>query len=171
MKNSMRAKLVVASVAATLPLSLFPAAASGDSAVPDQTTSTAAGKETEHLSPGDRASINEALGHEAIPENAVALQYNGDTVDVLDEEGSVIPVDIEQAQATTPTVAARSAGDEIKRAVGACLGVDFFGSVGAWEAIESQVKTWDKAAKFVLRRVGLVGAISCGGGVFAEYLL
>ena len=33
------------------------------------------------------------------------------------------------------------------------------------------LKTWDKAAKFVLRRVGLVGAISCGGGVFAEYLL
>lgn len=162
---------MVVSVAAALPLSLFPATASGDSTVPDQTTSTATGKETEQLSPGDRASINETLGYEAIPENAVALQYNGDTVDVLDEEGSVIPVDVEQGQATSPTIGTRGAGDEIKRVVGACLGIDFFGAVGAWEAIESQVNSWDKAAKFVLRRVGLIGAISCGGGVFAEYLL
>lgn len=171
MKKSMRARLVVVSVAAALPLSLFPATASGDSVVPDQTTSTATGKETEQLSPGDRESINEALGNEAIPENAVALQYNGDTVDVLDEEGSVIPVDLGQVAEDDDQIQTRGVGDEIKRTVGACLGIDFAAHVGAWEAIESQVNSWDKAAKFVLRRVGLIGAISCGGGVFAEYLL
>lgn len=156
---------------AALPLTVFPATANGDSAVPNATTSTATAKETEQLTAEDRQLINETLGYEAIPESAAALQSNGDNVDVLDENGDIIPVDIDQQASNVPTIQARSAGDEIKRVVGACLGIDFFGAVGAWEAIESQVNSWDKAAKFVLRRVGLIGAISCGGGVFAEYLL
>ena len=171
MKKSFRARIVVASVSAALPLTVFPATANGDSAVPNATTSTATAKETEQLTAEDRQLINETLGYEAIPESAAALQYNGDNVDVLDENGDVIPVDIDQQASNAPTIQAQSAGDEIKRVVGACLGIDFFGAVGAWEAIESQVNSWDKAAKFVLRRVGLIGAISCGGGVFAEYLL
>lgn len=171
MKKSVRARLAVVSIAAALPLALFPATANGDSVVPDETTSTATGKDTEQLSPADREAINDTLGNEAIPEEATALQFNGDTVDVLDEDGAVIPIDQDQLTVNDGQLQTRGAGDEIKRVVGACLGIDFFGAVGAWEAIESQVNTWDKAAKFVLRRVGLIGAISCGGGVFAEYLL
>lgn len=167
----MRSRLAVASVTAVLPLALFPATANGVPVVPDETTSTATGKDTEDISPADREEINETLGDEAIPEEAAALRFNGDTVDVLDEDGTVIPIDRGQLTVNDGQIQPQGVGDEIKRTVGACLGIDFAAHVGAWEAIESQVNSWDKAAKFVLRRVGLVAAISCGGGVFAEYLL
>lgn len=102
-----------------------------------------------------------------LPAGTAGFQISDDaTVTIVDAAGQVL-----ERQPTPTGPQARGVTDEIKRVVGACIGIDFFGAVGAWEAIESQVNSWDKAAKFVLRRVGLVAAISCGGGIFAEYLL
>ncbi|KZF00592.1 MULTISPECIES: hypothetical protein [unclassified Rhodococcus (in: high G+C Gram-positive bacteria)] len=116
------------------------------------------------------ASLNASLaeqGRNPLPAGTAGFQISDDaTVTIVDETGNVL-----DRQPTPTGPQARGVTDEIKRVVGACLGIDFFGAVGAWEAIESQVNSWDKAAKFVLRRVGLIAALSCGGGIFAEYLL
>ena len=171
MTASMRSRLTVAAISLTLTFSTFPATSAGATEVPNSTTSTAFKKQTERLTEQDRQAINQSFGYSALPSEASSLQRNGDKIDVLDANGNKLPIDVSKLSETTPTVQPYSATDEIKRAVGACLGIDFFGAVGAWEAIESQVTDWKKAAKFVLRRVGLIAALSCGGGIFAEYLL
>lgn len=171
MKSSMSSRITVAAVSLTLALSSFPATSAGASEIPNSTTSTAFQVQTEKLTEQDRLAINKSFGYSALPEQASALQRNGDKINVLNDNGDEIPIGVTKLSQTGPTVQSYSATDEIKRVVGACLGIDFFGAVGAWEAIESQVTDWDKAAKFVLRRVGLVAAVSCGGGVLAEYLL
>ena len=51
----------------------------------------------------------------------------------------------------------------------ACLGMTPAGLT--LQGVLEQINTWQKAAKFVLRRIGLFAAISCGGGIFAHYLL
>lgn len=162
---------MIAMFSFALTLSAFPATSAGASEVPNSTTSTAFQIETEKLTEQDRQVINKSLGYSALPSEADALRKDGDEVHVLNAEGDKLPIDVKKLSETPFTVEPYSATDEIKRAVGACLGIDFFGAVGAWEAIESQVTDWKKAAKFVLRRVGLVAALACGGGVFAEYLL
>ena len=122
------------------------------------------------VGPDDVAALNASLaaqGRNPLPAGTAGFQISDDaTVTIVDAAGQVL-----ERQPTPTGPQARGVTDEIKRVVGACIGIDFFGAVGAWEAIESQVNSWDKAAKFVLRRVGLVAAISCGGGIFAEYLL
>lgn len=171
MKTSTSSRVTIAAVSLALTFFTFSATAAGASEIPSSTTSTAADMETEVLTDQDRQAINQSLGFSALLAEASALQRNGDKIDVLDADGNKLPVDITKASKGAPTVQTYAVSDEIKRAVGACLGIDFYGAVGAWEAIESQINTWQNAAKFVLRRVGLIGAIACGGGVFAEYLL
>lgn len=178
MVASMRSGSIVAMCSFALALSTFSATASaatasGESEIPNSTTSTSAQIETTKLSEQDRQAINKTFGHPVLPPEASALQKDSDKVHVLDANGRKLPVDVATLSEDSSNVQlySASAGDEIKRAVGACIGVDLVGSVTAWEAIESQVTDWNKAAKFVLRRVGLVAALSCGGGIFAEYLL
>ena len=51
------------------------------------------------------------------------------------------------------------------------MGIDFFAEVGAWATMENLITDRDTAAKFVLRRLGLKAALSCGGAVSYEYLI
>lgn len=124
----------------------------------------------ELLSSADIQTINRTSGHQVIPARAKALRYDGGNVQLLDSNNAVIPADTSGIKREGGDLTFRNAGDEIKRAVVACLGINFFSAVSAWAAVESAVSNWRSVAKFVLRRVGLVAAISCGGGVFAEYL-
>ncbi len=59
--------------------------------------------------------------------------------------------------------------DEIKRVVGACLGVSL-ATTGFWASIEAELTSWDRAAKFLVRRLGVLGAVSCAGGIIWEYI-
>jgi hypothetical protein len=139
-------------------------------AQPAPPAATSSVEEFVPVSEGDVAALNASLteqGRNPLPAGTAGFQISDDaTVTIVDATGQVL-----DRQPTSTAPQARGVTDEIKRVVGACIGIDFFGAVGAWEAIESQVDSWDKAAKFVLRRVGLIAAISCGGGIFAEYLL
>lgn len=118
----------------------------------------------------DRLDIDSNLASQGLtplPADAVALDVNDEKIVLLDADGEVIDYEA----VGLPTVQPMNAvTDEIKRVVGACLGIHFYGAVGAWTAIENQVNTWQKAAKFVLRRVGAIALLTCGGGVFAEYV-
>ena len=171
MQKTRRTRIAVTTLAIALSFSTFPATASGATEVPNTNTSTASNTHTESLSEGERESINQTLGYEALPAEAAALKSNGEKVTVINQEGKELPIDVDKLNSKTHRVQTYGVKEEIKRTVGACLGIDFAANIGAWEAIESQGNTWQKAAKFVLRRVGVIAAVSCGGGVFAEYLL
>lgn len=171
MKQRKYRRVLAGSIIALMPLTVVSATAAADTTDPLGIEEVVTTGGTERLMPGDREAINQSLGYEAVPAEAVSLRFTGEKIEVLDAEGAVIPVSAGQQAPRPGQVQAAGVGDEIKRVVGACLGIDFFGAVTAWEAIESQVNTWNKAAKFVLRRVGLIAALSCGGGIFAEYLL
>ena len=123
------------------------------------------------LTPQDRVDIDANLtaqGLAPLPQEAVALDVTEEKIIILDAAGNRIDYDHVALPTLQPM---NTVTDEIKRVVGACLGIDFFAATTAWEAIESQVNSWDKAAKFVLRRVGAIALLSCGGGIFAEYVL
>lgn len=57
---------------------------------------------------------------------------------------------------------------EIKKVIEACVGFSIAGS--GLHAIVEQFNTWDKAAKFLVRRFGVVGAVSCAGGIIWHYI-
>lgn len=63
--------------------------------------------------------------------------------------------------------------EEIKRAVGACLGVGVQGGT-TWAALGEnvlvQLTSWRTAVQFVVRRIGLAAAVSCLGGIVWEYV-
>lgn len=127
------------------------------------------------LTDADRKTVNdsfEKMGLKPFPDEVETLKTENDQIVALDAEGNEVALDKSMDKPKPGAITAQAGvGHEIKRVVGACLGIDFFAATSAWAAIESQVTDWDKAAKFVLRRVGLIAALSCGGGVFAEYLL
>lgn len=139
-----------------------------------ETTQQYADGETK-LTDADRKVVNdsfEKMGLKPLPDEVDTLKTENDKIVALDAGGGEVTLDKSVDKPKPGAITAQAGvGDEIKRVVGACLGIDFFAATSAWAAIESQVTDWDKAAKFVLRRVGLIAALSCGGGVFAEYLL
>lgn len=57
----------------------------------------------------------------------------------------------------------------IKKVIAGCLGVQP-GTLTVWGVLESHFKSWDKAVKFLVRRVGVLAAVSCLGGIVYEYL-
>lgn len=162
----------VTSLALAFPLTVGGAAAAQTQSVP--TTAAAqlqAAEDIVTLTPADRTAINTSLraqGFAPLPQEVVGLKVDNDRVVAVNDEGEDVAYTPTRAPQVMPMNAVT---DEIKRAVGACLGIDFFAAVGAWEAIESQVDNWQKAAKFVLRRVGAIGILLCGGGIFVEYVL
>lgn len=58
--------------------------------------------------------------------------------------------------------------DEVKKVVAACLGLGVVGGT-AWKTIGEdvirQLTNWETATKFVIRRIGVAGALSCMGGI------
>ncbi|MBE9372934.1 hypothetical protein IQ251_00585 [Saccharopolyspora sp. HNM0983] len=127
--------------------------------------------------PGDRIDLTQddiehinavltAEGRGALPEGTTALEITSDEVArPLDSAGNQLG-----SPAASDTFQARNAViDEIVEVVAACLGTTPAGL--SLQGVLEQINTWQKAAKFVLRRIGLFAAISCGGGIFAHYLL
>lgn len=173
MSKHMGQRIAAFTLAITIPLtgtSIAHANASETTTIPESLTATQA-PQTVELAEDQREEINallQELGYSSIPDNVVRLKEEDEVVKAFDEAGNEVEINPTR---TTPRIQTYDAKDEIKRAVGACLGIDFFAEVGAWEAIESQVTDWNKAAKFVLRRVGAIAIISCGGGVFYEYII
>lgn len=109
-----------------------------------------------------------AVGNEQIPAGTVALEYRTD--------GSVVcyfadGTTYERSAAALENNSMLRAGivDEIKRVVAACLGVSLT-ATGFWASIEAELTSWDRAAKFLVRRLGVLGAVSCAGGIIWEYI-
>lgn len=109
-----------------------------------------------------------AAGNEQILTGTVALEYRTD--------GSVVGyladgTTYEQSAAALENNPLLRAGivDEIKRVVAACLGVSLT-ATGFWASIEAELTSWDRAAKFLVRRLGVLGAVSCAGGIIWEYI-
>lgn len=138
---------------------------------------------SEELTAESHSEINRFFsqrGLNKIPSSAVALRYldTGDVV-ALDETGTVLETyegisiavsevtDIEDSAGKYMTRGVLH--PEVKRIIGACLGIGGAGGV-LMEDIVQQFNSPAKAAKFVVRRLGLFGAISCAGGVIWEYV-
>lgn len=176
-RSTTRMATAVVSAALAVGLASGPASAQSNDdskTAGTETTQQYANGETK-LTDADRKVVNdsfEKMGLKPLPNEVDTLKTENDKIVALDAEGNEITLDKSMDEPKPgPITAQAGVGHEIKRVVGACLGIDFFAATSAWAAIESQVNDWDKAAKFVLRRVGLIAALSCGGGVFAEYLL
>lgn len=173
MRNVFRSIVVSATgIALASPLAVGGAHAAEASTVPTTSQTHLQGiDEVVTLTAEDRTAINASLqaqGFTPLPGEVTGLKVENDRVVAVNDQGEEVSFTPTRAPQVMPMNAVT---DEIKRAVGACLGIDFFAAVGAWEAIESQVDNWQKAAKFVLRRVGAIGILLCGGGIFAEYVL
>ena len=109
-----------------------------------------------------------------LPSNVYAMRYfDSGRIVALNKKGSVI-------QEISGATVSNNAGPqlfaargilhpEVKRIIGACLG---FGATGgmSFEALVRYVSTPLKAVQFVIRRIGIVGAISCVGGVIWLYI-
>lgn len=121
-------------------------------------------------------------GKSPLPENSHALRYlDSGAIYAVDETGAIV---LELASADPLTdpgefdvsgaglMAASSwsgVKDEAKAIIEACLGVGIFGGISA-ETITRWVGTPAKAAKFVVRRLGVFGAVSCAGGIIWRYV-
>lgn len=57
----------------------------------------------------------------------------------------------------------------IKKVIAGCLGVQA-DTFTVWGVLEATFTSWNKAIKFLVRRIGLLGAVSCLGGIVYEYL-
>ncbi|WP_169509066.1 hypothetical protein [Actinopolyspora mortivallis] len=117
--------------------------------------------------------FNEQLvnaGNEPLPEDATKLEFRTD--------GSVI---VHLSDGTTqtrhgPDGTAEGSGvhpmgvkHEIKKVVAGCLGVSV-AALSSWGALVEQFATWQKATKFLVRRFGVIGAVSCAGGIIWKYI-
>ncbi|MFW9239209.1 hypothetical protein [Corynebacterium striatum] len=135
---------------------------------------------SEELSSDELKQANEGLakaGRGTLPDSTVALRYYDDgTTGAIDKNGNVI-----QKLNDTDNVSSDGAGavttysvhDEIKSVVGACLGVGAGGGT-TWKALGEdvliQLTSWRTAVKFVIRRIGLMAAVSCMGGIVWHYV-
>lgn len=115
-----------------------------------------------------------------LPSNVYAVRYlDSGRIVALNKKGAVVQ---EISAATSSNVAAPGleAGGklfaakailhpEVKRIIGACLGFGGAGGMG-FEALVRYLANPINAAKFVIRRIGIAGAISCIGGVIWLYI-
>jgi len=109
-----------------------------------------------------------SAGNKQIPTGTTALEYRTDgSVIGYMADGSTY----QRSAATLEGNPMLRAGivDEIKRTVAACLGVSLT-ATGFWASIEAELTIWDRAAKFLVRRLGVLGAVSCAGGIIWEYI-
>ncbi|GAA2970133.1 hypothetical protein ACFO7V_18310 [Glutamicibacter bergerei] len=109
-------------------------------------------------------------GEKALSADVEALRYfESGKIVALDSSGNII-AEISSADSRTSKVSqVASASSEAKRIIKACLGVGINGGL-TFENIVQMFNTPAKAAKFVVRRIGIIGAISCVGGVIWEYI-
>lgn len=149
-----------------------------ESAAPaDEVTNERKAEQTERLDEKKRRDLNKGLsksGRAPVDSDVHSLKYLGDgSVQALDSNGKVT----RELIAPYEGLGAGTQGNmttqgwmhpEVKRIIGACLG---FGGTGGltFEALVQKLATPKNAAKFVIRRLGVFGAVSCAGGVIWEY--
>ncbi len=129
-----------------------------------------------------REMVNQGLssaGKNALPEETAALRYlldgrilavdaaGNQTAEVssTSSDESVLNPDASKEPSMLPA----DLWDEVKRIVGACLGFGGAGGMG-FEKLVRWLGNPMNAAKFVIRRIGLVGAVSCIGGIIWSYI-
>lgn len=136
----------------------------------------------ESLTTTERKVLNDGLsvsGAEPVGANVTDLRYNVDgSVDALTADGEVDRVIISAIEPSNAiSFASPQKGfvtqglvhPEVKRIIGACLG---FGSTGglSFEALVQKYATPQNAVKFVVRRIGVFGAVSCAGSIVWMYI-
>ncbi|GAA1353246.1 hypothetical protein [Falsarthrobacter nasiphocae] len=118
-------------------------------------------------------------GRAALPDGTVALRHldSGDLV-AVDALGTPLATYLEATLSARDTALPETEDDtqaegiihpEVKRIIGACLGIGVPGAISA-ETVIRWFNTPQKAAKFIVRRLGVFGAISCAGGIIWEYI-
>ncbi|WP_018157529.1 hypothetical protein [Demetria terragena] len=113
-------------------------------------------------------------GRGSLPQGTKALRYmDSGEIYAVDATGKKIArfagmtASVEDGSSLT---AARGViHPEVKRIIGACIGIGVTGGISA-ETIVQMFNTPAKAAKFVVRRLGVFGAVSCAGGIIWEYI-
>ncbi|WP_146114050.1 MULTISPECIES: hypothetical protein [unclassified Arthrobacter] len=117
-----------------------------------------------------------AAGEPAFGVNVKAMRYfDSGRIATLSAKGTIIE-EVSPAYSNTQNLVsstiAQPAGwlhPEVKRIITACLGVGSHGAA-TFELFLQELATPKNAAKFVIRRLGVLGAISCAGGIIWEYL-
>lgn len=132
---------------------------------------------TELLNADLVASVSEGLGTSLPPETHAMRYLDNGAIHALDSAGaSLVQVSEASGDLTLPDKGTEIPESpdailhpEVKRIIGACLG---FGGAGgmSFEALVRYLGEPKNAAKFVIRRIGIAGAVSCVGGVIWEYI-
>lgn len=134
--------------------------------------------DAEVLTPSMVETINTGLasyGKATLPDSAQELQYEeSGVISVLNDQNEVV-AELGGTLPSTTTVGKDTMtangilNPTVKRVIGACLG---FGGAGAMslEALVRYLATPKNAVKFVVRRLGVFGAVSCAGGIVWEFI-
>lgn len=149
----------------------------GSAAPADEITNEPRAEETERLDGNKRQTLNKDLersGRAPVGSEVYSLKYLGDgSVQALDSSGKmtrelISPYEDLRTGTQGNMTAQGWMNPEVKRIIGACLG---FGGAGgmSFEALVQKLATPKNAAKFVIRRLGVFGAVSCAGGIIWEY--
>lgn len=151
--------------------------ASGTTAVETNLGSQLGTGASELLTEATRSTISSSLiaaGKTPLNERTQALRYlNDGSIYEVDASGAVVSqlslssLSSIKKDSTASTDAILH--PEVKRIIGACLGFGGAGGMG-FEALVRYLGNPVNAAKFVVRRIGIVGAISCVGGVIWLYI-
>ena len=117
------------------------------------------------------AGLSEA-NKKPLPKDTKVLRYleNGDIL-ALNQQGKELGK-VERPKATVPGNQVEENGivhPEVKRIVNACLGTGTIAGMN-FETFVRWIATPQNAVRFVIRRIGIVAAIACVGGIIWEYM-
>lgn len=59
--------------------------------------------------------------------------------------------------------------EHIKKVIAGCLGIQP-ATFTVWGVLEATFSSWDKAVRFLVRRIGILAAVTCLGGIVYQYL-
>ena len=135
---------------------------------------------SESIDPSTLKIINhsrETAGKQKLPTSVAAMRYmDSGEILTLDKRGRVIEKLASGADAPVAGISGIGVAQpaallhpEVKRIIGACLGFGGAGGMG-FEALVRYLTTPANAITFVIRRIGIAGAISCVGGVIRLYI-
>lgn len=136
---------------------------------------------TEELTPKMLATINESMiaaGKTPLGKNVKAMRYfDSGRIVALNTSGKIVS-EVSSAYSVSKSAQQSkniligqpaSAKSEVKRFIKACFGIGLQGA-SMIEALAQELATPKNAVKFIIRRLGWFGAISCLGGVIYEYI-
>jgi hypothetical protein len=109
------------------------------------------------LTGSQRATLNsqiDAVDGTPIPDSVISVTISQDKVTFVDAAGNAVAVP------PSPYPIREGVIDEVKRAVGACLGINFTANVSAWTAIQNSVNTGTRQLRTCL--MWRVCGVSCG---------